>query len=515
MATETTSADVRVVFTVVDKASAAIQDISKSLEGVAQANEDLQASVPRSMADQAKAFGYAWDPEKVLPQLAPEIEKQVAAVGIAMGPMKEHIAGLGATLRTFFTDLGTGIREKLGGALKDVSGWASGVAGSLKTAFAPLSTVLLGVAGGAITTFVELASQGIDEIVKDAKRLDAHAKAVGVTADAYQDLTTWMRRAGGTSDQLDKSLLRLTRGLGAVKEGGKGSKSIAEVLESFNIHVGATTQTADILPQLAQGFAGLTDASERARRGFILFGAAWEKTVEQLRKGPEEFAKAREEAEKLGKLSQKQIDDALAYAKSQEHLEQSMKSTREAIGSQMLPMFTQYNEQMATFTDQNREAIAIDFSQGVKAVADFVTSTKQEIVGIQHAWEGVKVAVVDAYTTIKGYTDTPLSTIWADAGNTIAAAWEKVKAIPPEAWVAGSVPGVPPPPPAPAAGMPALGGPPPSGTVNVNINNQNPPPGQTVEATATGAAKIKNVDVGKSMPWSQPDYHGPWAPAAG
>jgi hypothetical protein len=164
---------------------------------------------------------------------------------------------------------------------------------------------------------------------------------------------------------------------------------------------------------------------------------------------------------------------------------------------------TKLNEQMATYTEQNREAIATDFAGGLEQIAGFVKSTKADIEGIAHAWTAVKTSFVDMWTTIKSYTDIPLFDTWTRAADAMKSEWEKFKAVPPETYVAGSVPGVPPPP---------LTGPPASGTVNVTIENKNAPPGQTTAATATGAAKIKSVDVGRSMPWSVPDYSGPYAP---
>src|SRR5262245_59263050 len=56
-----------------------------------------------------------------------------------------------------------------------------------------------------------------------------------------------------------------------------------------------------------------------------------------------------------------------------------------------------------------------------------------------------------------------------------------------------------------AAGQPA------QGTVNVTIENKNPPPGTRTTARAAGTGVT--ADVGQSMPWSAPAYSGPWAPA--
>jgi hypothetical protein len=63
--------------------------------------------------------------------------------------------------------------------------------------------------------------------------------------------------------------------------------------------------------------------------------------------------------------------------------------------------------------------------------------------------------------------------------------------------------------PAPAAGAA------PNGRVDVNVTLANAPPGTRATTQTTGTGVRTQADVGYSMPWTQPAYSGPWAPAAG
>jgi hypothetical protein len=589
MPNETTSADVRVVFSVIDKASPAIQQITKSLEGVEQVQQNIASNVPRSLEEMVKNVpGNIWNLKVRGEDPAAEIKSQVAQVQAALAPVQEHIAGLGESLRTFFTNLGTGIRDKLGSAFATVSGLATSFGGTLKTALTPLFDVALGAGLGAIAGAFSLVASGMRETVAAAEQLGTRADAIGVTIEQLQELQHWMTMGGGKAETLDRGMLKLTRTLGAVKEGARGSKAAAELLDEMGITLDKASTAATVLPQIADWMAKIEDPTLRSRAAFVLFGGAATDMAEQLRKGSGAIAEAAAEQQRLGELTTKQREDAQAYAQAQRDFAEATKQVRIAIGSQLLPILTPMIKGMGDWIAANREWLAQDFAGGIRAVAEFAKSTKAEIDGIVGAWQAVKTTVVDVWTTIKSVTDTPLGDIatpWADAvakawgslgekaraamqdvrtafatplptatfapapewgegwrrtldgiktvWEAIAAAitkaadaWTTFRGIKPEAWVAGSVPTVPSPATAVSpgggpmsweslAGTPGglVGGAPANGQVNVVIENKNAPPGQKTTATASGPGVRTQVDVGKSMPWSSPEYSGPWAPA--
>jgi hypothetical protein len=603
MANETTSADVRVVFSVIDKASPAIQEITKSLDGVADVQKNIAASaaaVPRSVEEMVKnAPGNIWGLKVRGEDPAEQIKSQVAAVQAAIAPVKEHIAGVGESLRTFFSELGTGIRDKVGSAFSTVSGLATSLGGTLKTAFTPLLDIAAGAGLGAIAALFSVVTSGMRETVELAGRLGTRADAIGVTVEQLQELEHWMTMGGGKAETLDKGMLKLTRTLGAVKEGARGSKNAAELLDQMGIALDSASTAATILPQIADWMAKTEDPTLRARAAFVLFGGAATDMADQLRKGSPALAEAAAEQQRLGELTTKQKDDALAYAQAQRDFATATEQVRIAIGSQLLPILTPMIKGMGDWVAANREWLATDFAGGIQAVAGFLRSTKDEIDGVVTAWRTVKTAVVDVWTTIKSYTDTPLADIWTPFADAAKAAWTTVAKTVSDAWetikqtlggagaraleglkgvwdpvvasfsnawaqikpildamlatlaaiggsirkiggyattafdsVTGAVKGaqdawdrfkgatpptvVAPPGTGNAAGSligAVAGGAAANGQVNVVIENKNAPPGQKTTATASGPGVRTQVDVGKSMPWSAPEYSGPWAPA--
>jgi len=559
MANETTSADVRVVFSVIDKASPAIQEITKSLDGVAAVQKDIAASaadVPRSVEEMVKnAPGNIWGLKVRGEDPAAQIKSQVAEVQAALAPVQEHIAGLGESLRTFFSELGTGIRDKLGGAFTWISGQASSVGGALKSAFTPLLDIAAGAGLGAIAALFSVVTSGMRETVELAGRLGTRADAIGVTVEQLQELEHWMTMGGGKAETLDKGMLKLTRTLGAVKEGARGSKNAAELLDQMGIALDSASTAATVLPQIADWMAKTEDPTLRARAAFVLFGGAATDMADQLRKGAPAIAEAAAEQQRLGELTTQQKDDALAYAQAQRDFATAMEQVRIAIGSQLLPIMTPMIKAMGDWVAANREWLAQDFAGGIQAVAGFVKSTKDEIEGLVGAWRTVKTAVVDVWTTIKSYTDTPLADIWDPVVAAITSAWAQIKPIldamlatlaaiggairkiggyattafgtvtgavkdAQDAWdrFKGQAPPTIAAPPGTGTAAGSLigavaGGAPANGQVNVVIENKNAPPGQKTTATATGPGVRTQVDVGKSMPWSAPEYSGPWSPA--
>src|SRR5215468_5370443 len=113
MASDVTTS-VTAVVSVVDKATPAIEQITKSLEGVAQAQQQIAATVPTSVAEMLKDVpGNIWNlPVRgadVVPDLAGATADQVEKIGSIWDRLKDRIGSVGAA-----------IKAKLGAAFESV-----------------------------------------------------------------------------------------------------------------------------------------------------------------------------------------------------------------------------------------------------------------------------------------------------------------------------------------------------------------------------------------------------------
>jgi hypothetical protein len=116
--------------------------------------------------------------------------------------------------------------------------------------------------------------------------------------------------------------------------------------------------------------------------------------------------------------------------------------------------------------------------------------------GVATAFEGIAGSITkaqDAWQKWRGQTETP--TAVSPGGGPMS--WEDLTGRTPGGLIG------------PAAGAA------PNGQVDVNVTLANAPPGTRATTQTTGTGVRTQADVGYSMPWTQPAYSGPWAPAAG
>jgi methyl-accepting chemotaxis protein len=174
--------------------------------------------------------------------------------------------------------------------------------------------------------------------------------------------------------------------------------------------------------------------------------------------------------------------------------------------------------------------------------ADPITQFRDAVVRLVQDLEGILAGVSTKLDTLFRQIGAPFAETWLKTLEGVKAVWEGIAAAIGKvtdtyeamtgAWnqLTGSTP------PAVPAGVSApspgggpipweqLGGPQPggllgaagqpaNGRVDVNVTLANAPPGTRATTQTTGTGVRTQADVGYSMPWTQPAYSGPWAPA--
>jgi hypothetical protein len=407
------------------------------------------------------------------------------------------VVGVYERLRDKLGEIGTGIKERLGGAFEAVYSIASRVGSGIASVFTNFGSLF--VAGAGIGTAIDLAVGGMNDLVAAVNKLVPQAANIGITVQQLQRLQEWAREGGAPVDRVASSLANLNRVIGGVVEGAKGYDRAGEAFAKLNISLrdtdtGRIRTVAEVLPEIAAGLQGIADPAERAKVAYDLFAQTWKTTLPLLMQGPEALKNAEDASKAIGEISDAQIKAAQAYDKALTQFRASWQATRETIGAALLPAVTPALEELTKFVQANREGIGAGFKTGVEGLITVfekldavVKSTNDDIQAIKAGWE---------------WLHKPIEMPEWFAGRK-------------ESQAGGAVtsPGGGPLTPEDLAG--ARGGPivgPATGTVNVIIDNRNAPPGQRVSATTTGQGVT--ADVGQSMPWSVPEYRGPYAPAA-
>jgi ABC-type transporter Mla subunit MlaD len=260
------------------------------------------------------------------PDLAPAVEQQVEQITAAAEQLDEPLTSMGERLRESlsrtFSDLGeragalgARIKQRIGGAFSGLVGLFEGVAGRLKGIFTGLSGFL---AGAGFAEAIRIVTAGLDAFAETAQRLGEQARSLGIPVERLQELQRWARDANLPLKQLDTNLARLTRTIGEVAAGE--NKQATALFKELSIAVtdaaGKARPTADVLRDIASAIARMPNAADRAAAGFALFGRNWEGMIDALRAGPEAIDAAAKAQQDLGVITEQQVQQVAEYQKA-------------------------------------------------------------------------------------------------------------------------------------------------------------------------------------------------------
>ena len=162
------------------------------------------------------------------------------------------------------------------------------------------------VAGSSIVA--PIVGAGVAFSVSGAKIHD-HAIAVGMSAEAYQELGYAAAQTGGSVDGLAKSVLKMEKTIGAAAGGSKSAKSS---LAALGLTV---TSLQELTPDqqfeaIADRLAGIEDPASKANAAFKIFGRSVGSLLPLIDQGAEGIATLRQEARMVGLVMSNEDVDA-------------------------------------------------------------------------------------------------------------------------------------------------------------------------------------------------------------
>ncbi len=247
-------------------------------------------------------------------------------------------------LRDLFVSIGFDVKDQdlkaLDKGLKQTKRLILGV-GAVATA---ASGILLGMAKN-------VANVG-DQAAKTADKL-------GVGIEALQEMRYAAEIAGVAQNQFDTALQRMTR---RAAEAARGTGEAKDALKELGVIVsdsnGRMKSSEDLLADIADGMARVEDPSRRVALAFKLFDTEGVGMVNMLRDGGQALRNMRAEARSLGYV----ISDA--DARSAEKFNDELLRTKlvmvgvkNAIGVELLPVFTGWMERFRGWMKENKEAV--------------------------------------------------------------------------------------------------------------------------------------------------------------
>jgi hypothetical protein len=286
--------------------------------------------------------------------------------------------------------------------------------GGLASRLATVATGLAAVGGAAALT----AWQMITSFADTGGELSDVAASIGFTAERLQELRYGAKQTGVESQELDRSMQLLSRNIGKAFKDGKGP--VFDLLEGLKVRLRDTNgefRTAeDMLPEIADGLAGITNPTLRASAAAELFGRSGVKLLPLLNGGSKGLQELAARARELGiVISNEAVGQADEFGDKFDDMKSALTGVRNVVGTALMPVLTDLIEQFTGFITRNQgkiqkwaEEFAKDLPGNIKRVRDFCTELATKV---QPLIDGFKVV-----TDILGPANTVLLAVAGGIG---------------------------------------------------------------------------------------------------
>ena len=261
---------------------------------------------------------------------------------------------------------------------------------SMKTGFISAA----GIAG--IGFFVKKSMDATDEMAK-------MSRAIGVSVEELSALRHAASLGGLASTQLDKAVQKLAINMADMSRGVGLAK---DVFEKHNISVkdanGELRTVMDVMADVADVTAGMTNATEKADLAYKLFGARGAKMINMLEGGSEAMHEAMKEAELLGLVMSSETAKGVEDANdSFTRLSAFMTSTFAQTVAALAPAIRSMTDALIDFitvkvkeTDGGIAAIATSMANTIiQATINILYSLEQTANGVIEFARKIKVAL--------------------------------------------------------------------------------------------------------------------------
>lgn len=399
-------------------------------------------------------------------------------------------------MRRRFTELGGALpRESQMSALNGLGARLSqipGPVGSLASSFTGLKSMLAGPAGvaallGGVAVAAGNAAKKLFQLGIDAANscdpIIKTADALGITTDAYQELSYAMQRGGASEEGFANALKTLQSQMGAATQ---GQTRAIKAFKQFGISMDEikTMNAEEMFYRLADGVEAMPDPAKRMRASLQLLGGEGEKVAAAMSGGAKSLDELREAGRKSGNVrTRKELEQAAEGADRMLDSQMALKGALNDVAYAVMPSVISLLQDFSRWMVDNKGAVetfaiaAAGFMGGVVSAVDGVVAAVN-IMGAgfefwQNAFADGIAFIVDTSKTIWNFFTEDLPAAARIAGTAIADAFraafewltERLNGIietyrEVKAWITGEDS---------AVTLPGAGGPP-QVTVNMNID---------------------------------------------
>ena len=276
------------------------------------------------------------------------------------------------------------------------------------TGLASASTLITNFSSGVKSAVmnVERLVDKIGEYASQGDRIAKTSRLVGLSVKDYQAFDQAARHAGMSTEEMDNALKRFNVNLGKAKAGDdKSFKVFDAILGGKNIS--DFKDSTSLLAAVADGYAKLGSAEQKAMVSQELFGKSGLKMSELLKNGGEDLKKQLESA--VPGFSDQGAKDAEAFNDALQDMRGIIKSIKISVMEDLFPVFTDLFRTVQGFIKDNGPEIKeqIGFVAGkvvdfVKGVLPYIPKVLNVVVGLVDLIGPGVLAVLGGFTAILG-----------------------------------------------------------------------------------------------------------------
>lgn len=264
-----------------------------------------------------------------------------------------------------------------------------GPVGSLASSFGGLKSMLAGPAGGAalvagVAAAAEKAAKKLFELGIEASNSGDHiiktADALGITTDAYQELSYAMQRGGASEEGFANALKTLQSQMGAAIQGQtraiKAFKQFGVTMDEIK-----TMNAEEMFYRVADGIAAMPDPAQRMRASLQLLGGEGEKVAAAMSGGAKSLDELREAGRKSGNVrTRKELEQAAEAADRMLDSQMALKGALNDVAYAVMPSVISLLQDFSRWMVDNKGAVetfaiaAAGFMGGVVSAVDGVVA---------------------------------------------------------------------------------------------------------------------------------------------
>jgi hypothetical protein len=209
----------------------------------------------------------------------------------------------------------------------------------------------------------EAAAKGLVDLAKEAIETSAHlddtSQAIGVSTDALQELAYAAGQSGVSAQEMERSIMLLSRSMNAAAKGGEEQ---AKAFSSLGVKTknadGSLRSADDVIGDIAEKISKMPDGAKKTATAMEFFGKSGAKMVPLLNEGSEGIARLRQEAQDLGIVLDNslikqgaEIDDVFTSIKD------LWKGIKTQVGAAFFPDILRAARAVKEWIKENRELI--------------------------------------------------------------------------------------------------------------------------------------------------------------